>query len=122
MTWISEGLFSFRRQIFPAALNVLNSLERDERLPAGSLDAAVMEQLSYLTVARQVPPPPPPPWLSLTHTQTPTTITHHLTAPAQPVLGRYALRIIVCNYLRQSYLTEMLSLPISLRSSMTVAV
>lgn len=41
-------------QIYPAAMEVLRSLERDEKLPSGALDAAVLEQLSFLTVARQM--------------------------------------------------------------------
>lgn len=43
------------RQVFPRARELLENLERDERLPPGALDSAVLDQLASLTVARQVP-------------------------------------------------------------------
>ena len=43
--------------MFPQALDILQSLERDERLPPNALDTAVLDQLAALSVARQVRPP-----------------------------------------------------------------
>lgn len=47
------------RQVFPRARELLETLEREERLPPGALDSAVLDQLASLTVARQVPRPDP---------------------------------------------------------------